>query len=230
VQDDGEMPCSFWGRLKKSVAFGSKLSCLVETSTKDFHHLSVDLRATKDSASLQVTGSITVEEQTKATTSKSKSKIQQARQASFEVQSVKLSQSIRDPLVGGRLSVTPRYNILKNEADITTSYGLAGTFVTLDANAEKRKLSIRQEILGGSIKPSLDTNGKVEVQFTRPFGGAAGGSLTASYKHDDSVGLMYEQGSLVATVVAPPVQQLISLSCKPQDLKFSIRKAVYLTD
>lgn len=229
MQDDGEMPCSLWGRVKKSAAFGSKLSCLVETSSKDFHHLSVDLRATKDSASLQVTGSVTVEDEpSKATKqSKSTSKIRPSRQASFEVQSVKLSQTIRDPLVGGRLTVTPRYNIVKDKADITTSYGLAGTFLTLDATADTQKLSIRQEILGGSIKPSLDTNGRVEVQYTRPI---ASGSLTASYKHDDSLGLMYEQGSLVATVVAPPVQDLISLSCKPQDVKFSIRKAVYLTD
>lgn len=233
MQDDGGMPCSFWGRVKKSAAFGSKLSCLVETSSSDFHKLAVDLRATKDSASLQVTGSVTVEEkkveEKKAQKKQPQKQQPQKQQADFVVQTVKLSQSIVDPLFGGRFTVTPRYNIPKNKADITTSYGLANTFVTLDANLETQKLSVSQVLKGvGSIKPSIDTNGHVEIQYTRPF---ASGSLTANYKHADSLALTYEQGSLVATVVAPPLQELFSSSGKPQDLlKFTIRKAVYLAD
>jgi hypothetical protein len=113
------------------AAFGWELSSLVETSSSDFHNYAVDLRATKGSSSIQVTSSVTVEDQPKI-----------QRQASIQVQTVTLSQCMVNPLAGGLLTVTPGYNIPKKRLmfQVTASYGLASsTFVTVNANREMQQ-------------------------------------------------------------------------------------------
>lgn len=208
VKDDGDMPTGVWGRIKKS-AFGSKFSCRVDSSSPAFDDWGIDLQASRKSTSIQITGSANIQKDAKT--------------AVAEVQSVKLSQSMVDPFVGGRLTVTPRYNVAKKQGAVTTSYGLASTYVTVDATLDKQKVSVSQVLQGGRgvLKPSIDTNGILEVQYSRPL---AAGSLTANYKHANALGLKYEKGPWVASLVTPAVEKLASSTL--EDLKFNIRRVL----
>lgn len=166
--------------------------------------LGLDLQASAPSGtSLQVTGTANTDE------------------VSLAVANIQVSQKIDTDL--GAFVVTPKYNVPSKKADLKLSYGRDDTFVTINANTDKQKVTVSQAIGDGNVlSPSFSSDGDVELEYTRSIGT---GALTASYKPDSHVGLTYEDGPWVASL-RTPLDGIYKLS---KDVKFGVRRSIDVT-
>ena len=99
--------------------------------------------------------------------------------------------------LGGRVSVTPRYNINSSEADVTLNYDSDDTTVTVDASSSVQKLTVSQQITSEDrLTPSVTSNGDVSVAWKRSLGD--GDSVTTTVTPGDSVNVKWEDGPWVA--------------------------------
>ena len=197
------MPYGIWGRIKGSVS-GIGLSAKVDTSSKDMSALGLDLQAAAPSGTtLQVTGVANTET------------------PSLTVGNIKVTQKIKTDV--GDFIVAPMYNLGSSTADVSLAYGRDDTSVKIDVNMDKQKITVSQGIGENNvIKPSITSEGDVELAYTRTVGS---GSVTAAYKPDSHASVTYEDGPWVATVTAP-----IDGFYKPTDsVKFNVRRAVDVT-
>uniref|UniRef100_A0A7S3PD84 Uncharacterized protein n=2 Tax=Amphora coffeiformis TaxID=265554 RepID=A0A7S3PD84_9STRA len=197
------MPYGLWGRVKGKVGdFG--LSARVDTSSKDTSALGLDLQAAAPSGTtLQVTA------------------VADTASPSVTVGNVKVTQKIQTD--AGDFVIAPKYNVGSGATDVSLSYGRDDTKVTIDANMDKQKITLSQGMGENNlIKPSITSEGDVELSYTRTIGP---GALTANYKPDSHASLIYEDGPWVATVTAP-----IDGFYKPSEsVKFNIRRSVDVT-
>ena len=197
------MPYGIWGRIKGTVS-GFGLSAKVDTSSKDTSALGLDLQAAAPSGTtLQVTA------------------VADTETPSVTFGNVKVTQKIQTD--AGDFVIAPKYNLASSSADVSISYGRDDTKVTIDANMDKQKITVSQGIgENNMIKPSVTSEGDVELSYTRTIGP---GALTAAYKPDSHASLSYEDGPWVATVTAP-----IDGFYKPSEkVKFNVRRSVDVT-
>jgi len=182
VTEETSMPYKLWGKVKKTVG-GIGLSTRVDTSSSNLNALGLDVQATKGATNLQIKG--------KADTG----------DASVSVNTVKVKQTL--PALGGSLTLIPKYNLPAKKADVTVSYSTGGTVFTVDADASKQKVTIQQplpETIGGSVAPSITTEGDITLSYSRPVGS---GVVSATYKPNDFATVTYNDGPWSATVKAP---------------------------
>mmetsp|Transcript_9893 Transcript_9893/g.13053 ORF Transcript_9893/g.13053 Transcript_9893/m.13053 type:complete len:274 (+) Transcript_9893:75-896(+) len=200
VTDDQAMPYSLWGRIKKNL-HGVDLSARVDTKSSDMNLFDLDVQAEREDTYVQFKGKANAED------------------SSVEVNNVQLSQKLSAP--GGYFTITPKYDIAARKADVQVSYGTDVTVVTVDANADKQKVTVSQEMGDniGSIKPSITTEGDIELQYSRKVGT---GSMTAKYKPNDSAEVVFNDGPWEVTVTAP----MDTFDNFGQRLKFNLRRSV----
>ena len=99
--------------------------------------------------------------------------------------------------LGGRLSITPRYNLASSEADVTIGYDSNETTVTIDASKSQQKLTVSQQILDGHrITPSITSSGDISVAYRKDLDN--GNSLTTTVSPGDKVNVKWEDGPWVA--------------------------------
>jgi hypothetical protein len=180
VADKDSLPFNFWGKAKRSIA-GWNLSARVDGDSSDMNSLDLDLRADSGSTALQVTGNANAEN------------------IDVQVGSLKVSQKI--DALGGSWVVSPRYNVQAKKADVTVAYGFQDTVVSIDANLDRQKVTIRQNIGDmNQVAPSFTTDGKVELEYRRSV---LTGTVTTTVKPDEFVGVVWQDGPWQANVKAP---------------------------
>jgi hypothetical protein len=180
VADKDSLPFNFWGKAKRSIA-GWNLSARVDGDSSDMNSLDLDIRADSGSTALQVTGNANAEN------------------IDMQVGSVKVSQKI--DALGGSWVLSPRYNVQAKKADVTVAYGFQDTVVSIDANLDKQKVTIRQNIGDmNQVAPSITTDGKVELEYRRSV---LTGTVTTTVKPDEFVGVVWQDGPWQANVKAP---------------------------
>jgi hypothetical protein len=180
VADKDSLPFNFWGKAKRRIA-GWNLSARVDGDSSDMNSIDIDLRADSGSTALQVTGNANAEN------------------VDVQVGSVKLSQKI--DALGGSWVLSPRYNVQAKKGDVTVAYGFQDTIVSIDANLDKQKVTIRQNIGGANqVAPSVSTDGKVELEYRR---NVLTGTVTTTVKPNEFVGVVWKDGPWQANMKAP---------------------------
>lgn len=105
-------------------------------------------------------------------------------------------------VLGGRLSVNPRYNLANSEGDVVLGYDMDGTSVTIEASCQQQKLTVAQRINDGNrITPSVTSNGDVSVAWRKSLDG--GNSVTTTLNVNDSVSVQWQDGPWTATFSSP---------------------------
>jgi hypothetical protein len=200
VADKDSLPFNFWGKAKRSIA-GWNLSARVDGDSSDMNSIDLDLRADSGSTALQVTGNANAEN------------------VDVQVGSVKLSQKI--DALGGSWVLSPRYNVQAKKGDVTVAYGFQDTIVSIDANLDKQKVTIRQNIGDANqVAPSVSTDGKVELEYRR---NVLTGTVTTTVKPNEFVGVQWNDGPWQANVKAPLDGGFGSLK---DGVQFNIRRIV----
>jgi hypothetical protein len=180
VADKEALPFNFWGKAKRSIV-GWNLSARVDGDSSDLNSIDLDLRADSGSTALQVTGNANAEN------------------VDVQIGSVKLSQKI--DALGGSWVLSPRYNVQAKRGDVTVAYGFQDTIVSIDANLDKQKVTIRQNIGDATqVAPSISTDGKVELEYRR---NVLTGTVTTTVKPNESVGVQWKDGPWQANMKAP---------------------------
>lgn len=200
------MPFGLWGKVKGSVA-GIGLSAKVKTHSSNMNKWGLDLQASADGigggTTLQVTGDL------------------ETKEPSVTLADVKVTQKVEMSL--GAFVISPKYNVGSQTADVRLGYGRGDTTVTIDANADRQKLTVSQAIGDANVvTPCITTDGDVELGYTRSIGP---GALTAAYKPDAHAKLIYDCGPWVGTVTAP----LDGMYKFSSDVKFNIRRSIDVT-
>mmetsp|Transcript_5502 Transcript_5502/g.10477 ORF Transcript_5502/g.10477 Transcript_5502/m.10477 type:complete len:273 (-) Transcript_5502:2436-3254(-) len=105
-------------------------------------------------------------------------------------------------VLGGRLSVNPRYNIQSSNGDVILGYDTGSTAVTIEASPSKQTLMLSQELPRGNlIAPSVTSNGDFAVAWKKSL--PQGNSVTTTLKVNDSISVRWEDGPWTATMVSP---------------------------
>lgn len=182
VADKESLPFNFWGKAKRSIS-GWNFSARVDGDSSDLNSIDLDLRADSSSGStaLQLTGNANAEN------------------IDIQVGTLKVSQKI--DALGGSWVLSPRYNVQAKKGDVTIAYGFQDTVVSIDANMDKQKVTIRQNIGDmNQVAPSFSTDGKAELEFRRSV---STGTVTTTVKPNESVGVLWQDGPWQANLKAP---------------------------
>lgn len=101
--------------------------------------------------------------------------------------------------LGGRFSLTPRYNIASSEADITLGYDSDDTTVTIDASGSSQKLTVSQQVVAGHrLTPSITSAGDFSLAWKKDLGD--GDSVTTTVSPNDKISVKWEDGPWVAQI------------------------------
>lgn len=137
--------------------------------------------------------------------SKGPSSVQVKGAANFELDSpsvaisnVKVSR--RMDVMDGELTIVPSYNVAARKVDVNFAYEMEDTIVELDVAPSKQILTVSQRLGDNVVTPSITTDGEFDLQYRRSL---PSGSLTATYKPNDSVEVEWEDGPWQATVTTP---------------------------
>ena len=99
--------------------------------------------------------------------------------------------------LGGRLAITPRYDIASSTADVTLSYDSDETSITVDASKSAQKVTISQQVAAGhKLTPSITSSGETSLAWKKDLGG--GDSVTTTLTPGDSINVKWEDGDWVA--------------------------------
>lgn len=173
------MPFHLWGKAQKTVS-GVSLSAQADASSANLNQLEVDLRASSAGTSLQIQGSLDVDNTV------------------VEVGNVKLTQKLKG--LGGSWTVAPRYNVKSSKSDLAVAYGIQDTVISIDAALDRQKIRVSQTIGDNQVSPSISTEGEVELEYRRNIGT---GAVTAAIKPNSHIGVKWEDGPWVADFQAP---------------------------
>lgn len=99
--------------------------------------------------------------------------------------------------LGGRFSITPRYNIESSEADVSLGYESDDTTVIVDASQTSQKLTVSQQVAAGHrLTPSITSAGDFSLAWEKDLGG--GDALTTTVTPGDKINVKWEDGDWVA--------------------------------
>mmetsp|Transcript_26334 Transcript_26334/g.40403 ORF Transcript_26334/g.40403 Transcript_26334/m.40403 type:complete len:264 (+) Transcript_26334:118-909(+) len=103
---------------------------------------------------------------------------------------------------GARVTVNPRYNVGKEEADVVVHYNNDKTNVKLTASTDNQEVTVSQQIDGDNrVAPTLASNGDISVEWERKLGDD--NSLTATLKPNDSLDLEWKDQAWTANINMP---------------------------
>lgn len=118
----------------------------------------------------------------------------------FSVSSVEATQEFDSG--DARVSVTPRYNVESEEADVVLGYDVGDTNIEVTASADAQSITISQQIdEDNRIAPTLASNGDISLEWERSLGGDD--SLTTTVKPNDSVDIEWKDADWTANVNLP---------------------------
>jgi len=118
----------------------------------------------------------------------------------FAVQSVEATKGF--DANGGRVTVTPRFNVADDTKDVVLNYSNDNTGVKLTASTDNQEVTLSQRINDENrIAPTLSSSGDMSVEWERSLGGDS--SLTATLKPNDSLDVEWKDEAWTANVNMP---------------------------
>lgn len=103
---------------------------------------------------------------------------------------------------GGRVTVTPRYNLENDEKDVVINYSNDRTDVKLTASADNQEVTISQRIDDQNrVSPTISSGGDLSVAWERKLSDDS--SLTATLKPNDSLDVEWKDDAWTANVNMP---------------------------
>jgi hypothetical protein len=207
--ENGQLPFNVWGSLQKSL-FGWNCKTRFDTESSDLNELDFDIQVVGGPSILSLRASGYVNNY-------------RSKSITGQIENVALTQGFRLPFIGGKLSVSPAYNLISKRTKVGLIYDITSNAqITFDANKDQQKVSIAYNINdSNSIKPSLTSNGDISVDYQ--YAVRDGGIVTTKYRPNDSTTVEYKDGPWIASATLP-IDGYYKLYTKP---KFSIRR--YLT-
>jgi hypothetical protein len=101
----------------------------------------------------------------------------------------------------GSFTINPRYNLKSSKADVSVGYDMEKTAFGVTASADSQKFTLSRAIGDNTIvSPSITTNGDFSLAVKQKI---EKGTLTGTFKSNDSVNLEWADGPWVANLVAP---------------------------
>jgi hypothetical protein len=103
---------------------------------------------------------------------------------------------------GGRVTVTPRFNLEDDSRDVVATYSKDKTNIKLTASTDSQELTFSQQIDDDNrVAPTLNSNGDISVEWERRLGDDS--SLTATLKPNDSLDVEWKDSAWTANVKMP---------------------------
>jgi len=103
---------------------------------------------------------------------------------------------------GGRVTVTPRFNLEDDVRDVVLNYSNDDTEVKLTASADRQEVTISQQLDGNNrVAPTINSDGDISVEWERRLGDDS--SLTANLRPNESLDVEWKDDAWTANVNMP---------------------------
>lgn len=206
-----ELPFSVWGVIQKKAILGWDWKARLDTDSSNWNDVDFDVQAVGGPTNLLLRASGYVSTSVKKT-------------IIGQIQNVALTQGLRLPWIGGRLSVSPAYNLLSKRTKVGVTYDISSqTQIIVDANKDQQRLTIAHAIDdSNTIVPSITSNGDIAIDYHYAVPNSDGGVLSTKYRPNDSTTMEYMNGPWIASATIP-IDGYYKLYTKP---KFLIRRAL----
>jgi hypothetical protein len=182
TSDIASLPRSIWGKVKTDVS-GWGVTARAEMDAQDMNSADLEIDATNDENDLAVNVIASA-----------------GKDDGFSVKTVEATKGFDQD--GARVTVTPRYNLDTEEADVVVNYDKGDTTVKLTASKDSQEVTVSQQIDDDNrIAPTINSDGDLSVEWERSLGDDA--SLTATIKPDDSIDVEWNDGDWTANVNMP---------------------------
>ena len=114
--------------------------------------------------------------------------------------------------------MNPRYNLKSSNADVSIGYDMDKMAFGVAASKDSQKFTLSRAVGDSTIvSPSITTNGDFSLAVKQKI---EKGTITGTFKSNDSVSLEWSDGPWAANIVAP----IEGYTCS--GFKFSARKHV----
>lgn len=208
VEDLSSIRYKVWGKVKRSLG-GVALSTRADVASDDKERIDLDLSLDSDIVDIHVaaTASTSLNQLLlhcsfvllHIVCSHNISRSGIATNKTIDFKNVQLKKGFG--LFGGRLTVNPRYNLKSFTGDVKLSYEMEKTTFDVKAFGDDQQLTVSRVVGENTIvAPSISTSGdfSLAVQQQTDIG-----KITGTLKSNDSLSLQWEDGTWVATAVAP---------------------------
>jgi hypothetical protein len=176
--DIASLPKSIWGKIRRDIAGGWGVSARGKVSLDGSGSggYSIEAASSDADASLVLSG------------------------AKDGLRTVSVNKGL--DLLGGSLSINPRYDIPSSSADVTLGYDSNGTSVTVKASGSAQSLTVSQQVTDNdTLIPSINSAGEVTLGWKRNI--SADSAITTTLKPNDSINIKWEDGSWTAVIDTP---------------------------
>jgi hypothetical protein len=182
TSDLASLPRSIWGRATTTVS-GWGVAARADVDAQSLDHADVEVDAANADLDLAV----------KLTANASP-------QQSFNVRRVEVSKGIINN--GARITVTPRFDLEKDDRDIVVTYAKDHVNARLTASADNQELTISQQIDSDNrVAPTVNKNGAISVEWERRLSDSS--SMTANLKPNISLDVEWKDSAWTANVNMP---------------------------
>jgi len=114
----------------------------------------------------------------------------------FSVNTIEATKVIDD------FTVTPRYDLNTEEADVVIAYSSGDTSVEVTASKDAQSVKLSQQVDDDNrITPTLASNGDISVEWERSLGDDS--SLSTTFKPNDSIDVEWKDSAWTANVNMP---------------------------
>lgn len=177
--DLASLPRSVWGKVATSVS-GWGVSARAETQGLDFRNSNVEVDADNESADLNLH--------------------LVASAGSNSIRSVEATKGL--DVNGARVTVTPRFNLEKDEQDVVVNYNNDKTNVKLTASVDNQEITLSQRLDDDNrVAPTFSSNGDLSVEWERRLSDDS--SLTATLKPNDNLNVEWKDAAWTANINMP---------------------------
>ncbi|GKY95024.1 hypothetical protein MPSEU_000467000 [Mayamaea pseudoterrestris] len=178
--DIASLPRSIWGKAQTDVS-GWGVSARAELDGQDFTRANLELDAGNAASDLSVHMVANAGND-------------------FTVRSVEATKGL--DVNGARVTVTPRFDLEKDQRDVVVNYRNDNTHVKLTASADNQQVTISQQLdKDNRVAPTINSNGDLSVEWERRLSDDS--SLTANLKPNDSLNVEWRDAAWTANVNMP---------------------------
>lgn len=174
------LPRNFWGMATREVA-GWGILAKAHVSAKDYNNANINVEANSADFDLGLKVALTAGRNS----------------------AISKFEAIKGLIIkGARVTINPRYSVPDSEPDVAVTYNNGKTGMKVFASPNSQTLILSQALGGGNvIKPSISSNGAISLDWTLLLDES--NTVTTSLKPNDSVNVLWHDGSWKTTINAP---------------------------
>jgi hypothetical protein len=200
--DLASLPKNVWGKASTDIS-GWGVSARADIDGQDFTRADLQVDANNADADLSI-------------------KMMASAGSQFAVRSVQATKGFDSN--GGRVTVTPRFDLESNDRDVEITYNKDNTNVKLTASADSQEVEVSQQLDNTNVKltasagnqevtisqqldsdnriaPTINSNGDLSVEWERRLSDDS--ALTATLKPNDSLDVEWRDAAWTANVNMP---------------------------